>query len=111
MVGQLHVQMEWENSPEERDRFDNKVRCLSDGLGSSLRGTNNRKAMDGGGESDAHKLFGAPGSKVALQTFTKGKTSITVLLRLDNMSAVAYINNLGGTVSPRLVALARDLWM
>ena len=30
---------------------------------------------------------------------------------IDNTSAVAYINYLGGTVSPDLVSLAKDLWM
>ena len=50
-------------------------------------------------------------ARFAFQTFTKGKISIMVLLRLDNMSAVAYISNLGGALSPRLIALDRDLWM
>ena len=31
--------------------------------------------------------------------FLKHKTMVSVLLRLDNTTAVAYINNLGGTVS------------
>ena len=48
---------------------------------------------------------------LAVQTFLKRKTRLSVLLRLDNTSAVAYINNLGGTVSPELVDLAKTLWM
>lgn len=34
-----------------------------------------------------------------------------VLLRSDSTTVVAYINNLGGTVSSNLVHLAGDLWM
>ena len=34
-----------------------------------------------------------------------------MLLQLDNTTAVAYINNLGGTVSHHLTLLARRLWM
>ena len=34
-----------------------------------------------------------------------------VLLQLDNQTAVAYINNLGGTVSPQLMDLVKALWM
>lgn len=34
-----------------------------------------------------------------------------MLLRIDNTTAVAYINNLGGTVSRELLNLAKDLWM
>ena len=34
-----------------------------------------------------------------------------MLLRLDNISAVSYVNKLGGTVSPRLYSIARELWL
>jgi hypothetical protein len=33
------------------------------------------------------------------------------LIKTDNTSVVAYINNQGGTVSKELVALTRELWM
>ena len=46
---------------------------------------------------------------LAIPTFTKGRTQISVLLRIDNTTAVAYINNRGGTVSKPLVSLAKDL--
>ena len=36
---------------------------------------------------------------LATWTFAKNMTEITILLRLDNTSAVVYINNWGGTVS------------
>ena len=48
---------------------------------------------------------------VALKTFVNNRTRLSVLLKLDNTSAVAYINNQGGTISKNLVALTRDLWM
>ena len=48
---------------------------------------------------------------LAVQTFTKGQTGLSVLLRIDNTTAIAYINNLGGTVSRELLNLAKDLWM
>ena len=48
---------------------------------------------------------------LAVKTFLKNKTRMSVLLRLDNTTAVAYINNLGGTVSKELVDLAKSLWM
>ena len=35
---------------------------------------------------------------LTLKTFAKGKQGISVLLYLDNTTAVAYINNLGRTV-------------
>ena len=48
---------------------------------------------------------------LATKTFAKSKTAISILLRIDNTTAVAYINNLGGTASKELVMLTRDLWM
>ena len=45
---------------------------------------------------------------LAAKTFLKHKTRVSVLL---NTTAVAYINNLGGTVSKELVDLAKSLWM
>ena len=48
---------------------------------------------------------------LAVKTFLKNKTRMSVLLRLDSTTAVAYINNLGGTVSKELVDLAKSLWM
>ena len=48
---------------------------------------------------------------LALKTFVKNKTGLSVLLRIDNTTAVAYINNQRGTVSEDLIHLTRDLWM
>lgn len=39
-------------------------------------------------------------SFLALKTFLKGKSHVTVSLQLDNTTAIAYINNKGGTRSP-----------
>jgi hypothetical protein len=36
---------------------------------------------------------------------------VSVLLRIDNTTAVAYIKNQWATVSSDLVSLTRDLWM
>ena len=48
---------------------------------------------------------------LAAKTFLKGQIGQSVLLQLDNQTAVAYINNMGGTVSPQLTDLAKALWM
>ena len=43
----------------------------------------------------------------ATQTPVRGRTGLMVLLLINNTSAVSYINNLGGTISPELVNLAQ----
>ena len=48
---------------------------------------------------------------LAMKAFLKERRGISVLLQLDNSTAVAYINNLGGTVSSALTSLAKALWL
>ena len=48
---------------------------------------------------------------IAAKTFVKDVSGVLVLLQLDNATAVAYINNMGGTVSSQLTDLVKELWM
>ena len=48
---------------------------------------------------------------LAVQAFIKDLSGIEILLQLDNQTAVAYINHLGGTVYVQLVKLAETLWL
>ena len=47
---------------------------------------------------------------LALQCFAKGTNGITVQMKLDNVTAVTYINKLGGTHSKPLCQLALTVW-
>ena len=49
-------------------------------------------------------------SFLALKTFLKGKSHVTVSLQLDNTTATAYINNKGDTRSPQVMTLALEMW-
>lgn len=51
------------------------------------------------------------GAFLAFKCFFKDKRSIHVLLKMDNTSAIAYINNMGGTVSPALNKLNKEFWL
>ena len=48
---------------------------------------------------------------LAVKTFMKDVSGTSVLLQLDNATAVAYINNMGGTVLTQLTELAKELWL
>ena len=48
---------------------------------------------------------------LAFKCFFREKRSIHVLLRMDNTSAIAYINKMGGTVSPTLNILNKEIWL
>jgi len=46
----------------------------------------------------------------AVKSFAKGKKNLRVHLKMDNTTAVAYVNHLGGTRSSLLVQKTKDLW-
>jgi len=47
---------------------------------------------------------------LALQSLAKHSHKMTILLKMDNVTAVTYINKLGGTHSPVLCQLALRIW-
>ena len=47
---------------------------------------------------------------LALKSFLKKQSHKVVCLRMDNTTAVAHVNNKGGTHSPCLLALTLELW-
>ena len=48
---------------------------------------------------------------LAIKTFAKNKSRLSMLLRIDHTNAVSYINNLGGMVLKELIALTKEMWM
>ena len=45
-----------------------------------------------------------------LRAFAAGLSSTSILLRIDNTTAVAYVNKMGGIPSPVLKGISRDIW-
>ena len=56
----------------------------------------------------AHQLPGDPGGLPCGEMLVENKRGVS---RLDNTSAVSYINMLGRTVSARLTAIVKELWL
>ena len=50
-------------------------------------------------------------ASLAVKCFAKDKTSLHILLKMDSISALSYINKRGGTISPELTYLAKQLWL
>ncbi|XP_072400418.1 uncharacterized protein [Diabrotica undecimpunctata] len=47
---------------------------------------------------------------MGLKSFAKHKRSCSILLRIDNTTAISYINKMGGIKYPKLAYLARCIW-
>ena len=48
--------------------------------------------------------------KLAILTFTKGKSVTAIHLQIDNMTALSYLVKMGGTRSPELLQVAKEIW-
>lgn len=46
----------------------------------------------------------------ALKCFAQDMNNCSILLRIDNTTAIAYINRMGGVQYPALTTVARDIW-
>ncbi len=110
VVGLSPEPVEREEHAAEGSGLSDRIRCVTDRVGSSLQPPTDWRAMVKGGAEPAHKLPELLAATLALKSFTKGQTGLSVLLKMDNTTAVAYVNNQGGTVSRELVRLSKELW-
>ena len=110
LVGGKPSHLEWESSSRGEHRCSDRDRCLKNRLGSFLQGI-----LTGGcwnaQEAELHiNSLEMLAAFYAIKAFIKNCQGISVLLRMDNMSVVTYVNRMGGTRSPLLTAQAIDLW-
>ena len=105
-------QMEREIVGGQRNLPDNRLRCLSPGMGCSVQSPEDRRSVVKLGMSNAYQLSGASGGHVSCPNVCKTQTrNTTILVRLDNTTAVLYINAMDRTISLVLTDLANTLWL
>ena len=71
MVGQPHVQVEWEEYGKGENRPHSRVRCIPNWLGSSMHATEDRRSMVRSGIGHAYQLPRAAGSNLGTEVFCK----------------------------------------
>ena len=71
MVGQSHVQVEWEEYGKGENRPDSRVRCIPNRLGSSMHATEDRRSMVRSGIWHAYQMPRAAGSNLGTEVFCK----------------------------------------
>ena len=81
------------------------------GWGAVCRGTRTGGAWSAQEQTMHINCLELLAATLAVKTFMKDVSETSVLLQLDNAKAVAYINNLGGTVSNQLTELAKEIWL
>ena len=80
------------------------------GWGASCQGTNTGGPWTASEQSEHINLLEMKAAFLALQSFCSKRTSISVLLLMDNITAISYLNRLGGNHSRPLSDLAKEVW-
>ena len=88
-------------------QHDHRVRCLQYGVECSTGQTAHRGEVVSRGSFTPHKYYSCLSGT---QCFAKHCQGITIQLKLDTVTAVTYINKLGGTHSHTLCQLAITIW-
>ena len=73
MVGQQHLQMEWQNTYSERHRSGDRLRCIPGEMGGLLLQAENRGTLVPTGTLYAHQLSQATCSNSGSQNLCKGQ--------------------------------------
>ena len=101
---------EWEEYFDSGTRFDNGVRCLPAGMGCSVRWHTHRWPLVSCGEVGSYQLPRTDSCYVCSEGPLPRQEQLPHSLRMDNRTAVAYVNHMGGTRSPQLNSVATQLW-
>ncbi|KAJ1174946.1 hypothetical protein NDU88_000237, partial [Pleurodeles waltl] len=102
--GSLERQGHFWFSPRGSDR----IRRQSVGLGSPLQISSDRGTLVKGGAESQYQLSRTSSRLFCHKKSFPPKTDCCILLRMDNISAVRYVNKLGGTKSRILAEFAKD---
>ena len=97
----------WETSQITSARLSSVLRCNISGLGRNLPDKQDRRSLITGGACITHKL---PSLELFGMLSEPSVKNIMVLLWLDNTTAVAYINHMGGVQSQMLAQKVIQTW-
>ena len=110
MVGEQVKSLEWPESVTALPILCDRDRRLQIGWGAFLQG----EATGGCWGPEEQRLhinkLELLAVSYALKSFLKREENIEVLIKSDNIAVVSYINKLGGTKSPRLIALTKQIF-
>ena len=110
MVASTSRCLERSSAPSPIPRSNNRDRRVSDGLGGCLPRRPNRGLWSQMEQKLHINCLELLAGSFAIKSFTKNRLCVHVRLRMDNTSAVVYLNRLGGTRSLVLSNLALALW-
>ena len=109
MVGTESSLKQWEVSYILPSPVTNSLRCIFRRLRCILSRTQNRGTMDITREKRSYKYFRTDSSKIC--NFTRlHPTAKTIHIKMDNIVALSYLVNMGGTRNQLLVQINKEIW-
>jgi len=110
VVGNNPHFLQWSPSTDPLLGHNNRGRCLQPGVGGQLSGVIH--GVPWTSEEQLHRInfLELKAAFLALKPFCARQQSISVLLRLDNITAINFLNRMGGTHSVILSDLASQVW-
>ena len=110
LVARPSPSVEWQSSVPKVCRPSNRNRCFTQGLGGYYEGVSTGGPWCSNEQRLHINSLELLAGSFAIKTFCKNRVVAHVKLLMDNVSAVTYINKMGGTHSQTLANLAIDLW-
>ena len=101
--------LQWETYSNSGPFCNFNDRCVKEGMGSCAEWDNNVRPLVSSG-STAHQHFGTSSGIFALLALGHSIHNQHIHVQIDNKSAVAYINHMGGTHSNAMDAIAKKIW-
>ena len=101
--------LQWETSESVSTRPGHTNRCIQGGLGSIVH------RSTGGSWTNQEKVkhinvLELLAVKLAILTFTKTLKVTLIHLQIDNITALSYLQKMGGTKSPELLEISKQIW-
>lgn len=110
VVGREPDGFEWESFSPTRPLFGDREPCLKGRLGFSLQLREYWGPVESVRTVSPYKLPRTAGRLLAIECFAKDRRNVHIRLLMDNVTALTFINKIGGTKSWVLSSLSRDRW-
>jgi len=98
------------SNPEAKCNCCDRVRCIKARVGSSLPGKRIGEKWTAAGTVLHINFLELKAALLALQSFLKNESSVSVLIQMDKQAAIAHINRMGGLILSALSQMVQERW-
>ena len=110
MVEEEFTSSERQTTENRNTTVNNPNECFQNSLGAVCQGTTTEGTWSYQERTKHFNILELIAVKLAILTITKGKSVTAIHLQIDNMTALSYLVKMGGTRSPELLQVAKEIW-